>query len=111
MSARGGFVYILTNVHHTTLYVGVTSRLLPRMVEHLMRRDPRSFTARYNLTKLVHVEGYVSIVEAIAREKQVKAWSRAKKEALIAIRNPSWTNLLRFEEGEPLPSITLPELD
>lgn len=76
---RGGFVYILTNKHNTTLYVGVLSNLYSLMVKHIEKFYPKSFTARYNLNKLVYYEAFDSIVDAIAREKQLKAGSRKQK--------------------------------
>lgn len=95
---KGGAVYILTNKHHTTLYVGLSSDLLSRMYDHINKNYPTSFTARYNLHKLVYFEEFHDIEEAIAREKQVKAGSRAKKEALINAMNPTWRDL--YEEIE-----------
>jgi putative endonuclease len=93
---KGGCIYIMTNERHTTLYVGVTSDLYSRVVEHKEKKYPKSFTARYNLTKLVYYETFHSIEEAIAREKQIKGGSRKAKEKLINSMNPEWKNL--FEE-------------
>jgi putative endonuclease len=93
---RGGCVYIMTNSRHTTLYTGVTSNLFGRVMEHREKKYPKSFTARYNLGKLVYYEGFHSIEEAIAREKQIKAGSRKMKENLIASMNPEWKDL--FDE-------------
>ena len=90
---KGGCVYIMTNKNHTTLYVGVTSSLFDRMVMHKEKRYPKSFTARYNLDKLVYYEVFHSIEEAISREKQIKAGSRAAKEKLINSINPEWKDL------------------
>jgi putative endonuclease len=90
---RGGFVYILTNKNNTTLYIGVTAHLRARIYEHKIRQHPQSFTAKYNLDKLVYYEVFPHIEEAIAREKQIKAGSRKKKEDLIAILNPQWKDL------------------
>lgn len=90
---RGGFVYILTNKNNTTLYVGVTSDLISRIYEHTEKIYPKSFTARYNLHKLVYYESFAFIEEAIAREKQLKAGSRNKKIALIESMNPQWIDL------------------
>jgi putative endonuclease len=91
---KPGYVYILTNKNNTTLYVGVTSDLVQRMKEHRSGLNPKSFTGRYKLHKLVYFETYQMIGDAIAREKQIKAGSRAKKVALIKKENPTWTNLL-----------------
>jgi len=93
---NGGCVNIITNAHHTTLYIGVTADLPGRIVEHREKVYPTSFTARYNLTKLVYYETFHSIVEAIEREKQLKAGSRKTKEELITAFNPEWRDL--FDE-------------
>jgi putative endonuclease len=90
---KGGCVYILTNKNHTTLYVGVTARLTSRLDEHKKKIFSNSFTARYNLDKLVYYEGFHSIEEAIAREKQLKGGSRQKKILLIEGSNPDWKDL------------------
>ena len=90
---RGGHVYIMTNKRHSTLYTGVTSRLAIRTEEHKEKAYPASFSARYNTNKLVYYEGFHRIEEAIAREKQIKAGSRKKKEELINTMNPEWKDL------------------
>lgn len=90
---KGGWVYILTNTHHTVLYTGVTSDLVGRMQEHRSKRYPSSFTARYNVGKLVFYFLYETIEEAIAEEKRIKGGSRAAKIKLIALRNPAWDDL------------------
>jgi putative endonuclease len=92
----GGSIYIITNTHHTTLYIGVTSDLHTRIVQHREREFPKSFSARYNLHKLVYYEQFHAIQEAIDREKQLKAGSRRKKEDLINRFNPGWKDL--FDE-------------
>ncbi len=86
----------MTNPRNTTLYVGVTADVYSRVVDHKEGRNPKSFTARYNLTKLVYYESFRSIEEAIDREKQIKGGSRADKEKLIDSINPEWKDL--FEE-------------
>ena len=93
---RGGAIYIITNRHNTTLYIGVTSDLYSRIVEHKEKHYPKSFSAKYNLNKLVYFELFDSIEEAIDREKQLKAGSRKKKEDLINGINPGWRDL--FED-------------
>ncbi len=95
---RGGTVYIMTNSNNTTLYVGVTSNLYKRVYEHKNKLHPDSFTAKYNLFKLVYFEVFSRIEDAIAREKQIKAGSREKKINLILSQNPQWKDL--FEEIE-----------
>jgi putative endonuclease len=87
------FVYIMTNDNDTVLYTGVTSNLRGRVKEHKENKHPGSFTARYNIRKLVYFEGFDSIVEAIKREKQIKAGSRKKKLDLINSSNPEWRDL------------------
>jgi putative endonuclease len=90
---KGGSVYIMTNRHHTVLYTGVTSDLFARICEHRERLYPKSFTARYNLDKLVYYENFHLIEEAIEREKQIKKTARIKKELLISSMNPEWKDL------------------
>ena len=90
------YVYILANTHNTTLYVGVTNNLYRRVLEHKQKLDRYSFSAKYNLEKLVYIEDYETIVEAITREKQLKAGSRDKKVKLIEETNPNWNDLSSF---------------
>ena len=85
-------VYIMTNRHHTVLCTGVTGDLLTRVGQHRNGRV-EGFTKRYNVDKLVYVEEHRDVRAAIAREKQIKGWSRRKKEALIDRRNPEWRDL------------------
>ena len=93
---KPGYIYILTNKNNTTLYVGVTAYLKKRILQHKEKHDLKSFTARYNLDKLVYYEAHQMIGEAIAREKQLKGGNRAQKTALIESVNPEWTDL--FDE-------------
>jgi putative endonuclease len=86
------FVYILTNPHHTVLYTGVTNNLLRRIYEHREKLIP-GFTTRYDVSKLVFYQTSSDVRESIAREKQIKAGSRAKKIALIEAMNPEWRDL------------------
>jgi putative endonuclease len=90
---KGGCVYIVTNAHHTTFYIGVTSDLHSRIVEHKEKVFPKSFTARYNLHVLVYYELFHTIEEAIEREKQLKGGPRKTKEELINKLNPEWKDL------------------
>lgn len=76
---KAGFVYIMTNKNHTTLYTGVTSNLPKRVQQHKESYYSQSFTSRYNLYVLVHWESFQKIRDAIGREKQIKAGSRQKK--------------------------------
>jgi putative endonuclease len=86
------FVYILTNRHHTALYVGVTNDLVRRVHEH-RTKIASGFTTRYNVDKLVYFEETSDVVAAIAREKQIKGGSREKKIALVNAINPDWRDL------------------
>lgn len=90
---RGGVVYIMTNKNKTTLYIGVTSNLINRVDEHKTHKYKKSFTSKYNLEFLVYFEFLPTIEEAIAREKQIKKWNRAKKESLIDSLNLAWDDL------------------
>jgi putative endonuclease len=86
------FVYILTNRHHTALYVGVTNDLVRRVHEH-RTKTASTFTTRYNVDKLVFFEETGDVRVAIAREKQIKGGSRARKIALVNAVNPDWRDL------------------
>jgi putative endonuclease len=90
---KPGFIYIITNKSNSTLYIGVTSNLPKRILQHKEKHYKNSFSARYNLSKLVYYEGFQMIGDAIVREKQLKAGSRAKKIALIVALNPNWEDL------------------
>ena len=89
----GGSVYIMTNITHTVLYIGVTSDLLKRIHEHKTKKYASSFTAKYNCTKLVYYIGFSRIEEAIVHEKKLKNWRRAWKINLINEFNPAWNDL------------------
>lgn len=93
---KPGFVYIITNHTNTTLYIGVTSNLPNRIIEHREKRFQNSFSARYNLNKLVYYEQFQMIGDAISREKQLKGGSRKAKIELIEKMNPNWDDL--FED-------------
>ncbi|MCD6202694.1 MAG: GIY-YIG nuclease family protein [Bacteroidales bacterium] len=88
-----GWVYIMTNRNNRVLYTGVTSELKRRIYKHKTNAYPRSFTARYNVKKLVYFEEHDTIRGAIKREKQIKAGSRKKKTDLINAMNPEWKDL------------------
>jgi len=93
ISMKPGFIYILTNYTNTTLYVGVTSDLHARIKQHKDKQHPDSFSARYNLNKLIYFESFQMIEDAITREKQLKGGSRIKKEKLIESINPDWNDI------------------
>lgn len=86
------YVYILTNKNCTTLYVGVTNNLERRLYEH-KHKLIEGFTSRYNVDVLVYYEITTDCYSAIAREKQIKSWKRAKKNQLISENNPAWKDL------------------
>jgi putative endonuclease len=88
-----GFIYILTNDNNSVLYTGVTSNLKDRLIQHKNKKHSNSFTARYNLRKLIYYERLQTIGEAIKREKQIKGGSRRKKIDLINSMNPEWNDL------------------
>jgi putative endonuclease len=92
-------VYILASRKHGTLYIGVTSELITRIVQH---RDGEfdGFTKRYGVTRLVWYETYDLITAAIRREKQLKKYRREWKLNLIEAMNPGWHDLF--------PSLTAP---
>jgi len=77
------------------LYTGVTNNLLNRDNQHKTKINKKSFTARYNINKVVYYETYTNIYNAIAREKQIKAGSRQKKIDLIRSINPGWRDLTK----------------
>ena len=87
------YVYILANATNVALYTGVTNNLERRLYEHRHHTDPNSFTARYNIHKLVYVETTSDIQAAILREKQIKSWSRKRKNELVESLNPEWKDL------------------
>ena len=87
------WVYIHTNDRNTVLYVGVTNNISARLWEHKTKQNPKCFTARYNVYKLIYHEGFESIIDAINREKFIKGKTRKWKEALIATLNPEWKEL------------------
>ena len=86
------FVYMLTNWDDSVLYIGVTGNLPRRLYEH-RNHMVDGFTKQYNVHKLVYFEHTTDVYSAISREKQLKRWSRSKKNALIATMNPHWKDL------------------
>ncbi|MGE4319602.1 MAG: GIY-YIG nuclease family protein [Deferribacterales bacterium] len=89
---KKGYVYILTCFNRNVLYVGVTSDLIKRIYQH-KNKMVDGFAKRYNLDMLVWYECFETITDAIAREKQIKGGSRAKKIALVNSFNPDWNDL------------------
>jgi len=86
------YVYVLTNSNHNVLYTGVTNDLERRCNEH-KKKKVKGFTQRYKVDKLIYFEVFDFIEQAIAREKQIKGYSRAKKNALIEVFNKEWIEL------------------
>jgi len=91
------YVYLLTNANHSVLYTGVTNDLERRCYEHKQKKI-KGFTQKYNVDILVYFEKFDLIDLAIAREKQIKGYSRMKKDVLINTFNPEWKEL--FINGE-----------
>ncbi|MCB2087463.1 MAG: GIY-YIG nuclease family protein [Sphingomonadaceae bacterium] len=91
----GGWVYVMTNKRDGLLYIGVTADLPARIMQH-RTGNGSAFCRRYGLDRLVYAEPHASILEAIAREKAMKAWKRAWKIELIEKANPEWRDL--FED-------------
>ncbi|MEM7484236.1 MAG: GIY-YIG nuclease family protein [Bacteroidota bacterium] len=88
-----GYCYILTNKNKTVLYVGATNDLQRRTGEHKNGKYSTSFTKRYNCNLLVYFEEFDTAKDAFAREKQLKAGNRKRKEDLINSINPDWKDL------------------
>ena len=86
------YVYILTNKTDKVMYIGVTNDIVRRVYEHRNHMID-GFTAKYNVTKLVYVESALYVRDAIQREKQLKGWTRAKKNALVETVNPKWEDM------------------
>ena len=87
------YVYIMTSASNYTIYTGITNDIIRRVYEHRNGTDSASFTARYNVRKLVYFEVTPDVRSAIEREKQIKSWSRKRKNALIDGMNPDWHDL------------------
>lgn len=85
-------VYILTNQTNTVIYIGITNDLKRRLIEHKSEQI-EGFTKRYHLHKLVYFEKYHDVRNALDREKQLKRWTRAKKNWLVETQNPTWNDL------------------
>ena len=88
------YVYILTNKAKTVLYTGVTNNLKERLYYH-KNPEPysKAFTTKYRCFYFIYYEHFFEIEDAIRREKEIKGWSRSKKESLIVNFNPSWSFL------------------
>jgi putative endonuclease len=94
-------VYIVTNIHKSVLYTGMTNSLEERIVEHYLDRiEKKHFTGKYNCFYLVLYEDFKFVNDAIAREKEIKGWLRSKKDRLISDFNPGWDFLNEQVFGE-----------
>jgi len=91
------YVYILTNLHNTVFYIGVTNNIAKRLFEHRTGLL-EGFTKKYRVKKLVYLEEYSDINEAIKREKQLKNWHRDWKLNLVKKVNPEFNDLSVFPE-------------
>ena len=89
---KPGWVYFLTNRKKSVLYTGVTSDLPGRLLKHV-QGVYKGFANKYGCKSLIYYEEYDSMLDAIAREKQLKGWRRQRKEELINAVNPGWESL------------------
>lgn len=87
------YVYIITNKRNGTLYIGETSDIKRRISQHKRKVHPTTFSARYNLDKLVYFEISKTKEAGKLREKQLKKWNRTWKIELIEKHNPNWKDL------------------
>ena len=88
------WVYILSNKSHSVLYIGITNDLYRRYLEH-KNGIVKGFTQKYRCHSLLYYEYFTNVEEAIAREKELKGWSREKKEILIKSANPYFGDLAK----------------
>ena len=86
------YVYILTNYTNSVMYIGMTNDLTRRISEHKSGLI-EGFTKKYHVHKLVYFESTEDVNNAIKREKHLKGWTRAKKNALVETVNPEWKDL------------------
>jgi putative endonuclease len=94
------WVYILTNKHRNTLYIGITNNIQRRLYQH-QSGDVEGFTKRYHLNRLVWLEHFRNVNDAIACEKKLKGWRRSRKIALVEQTNPRWLDLSDDWEQRP----------
>ncbi len=95
MKDHNYFVYILTNKIKTVLYIGVTNDLVVRLFQHKedSLNNKKHFKCKYNCINLIYYERFEDINQAIDREKQLKGWTRKKKEDLVNTINSDWNFL------------------
>ena len=89
------YIYIATNKNNTVLYTGVTKSLIKREEEHKRKLNKDSFTAKYNINKIVYYEVFDYIQDSITREKQIKNLLRKKKIELIEKENKNWDDIMK----------------
>ncbi len=94
------WVYILTNKHRNTLYIGITNNIQRRLYQH-QSGEVEGFTKRYHLNRLVWLEHFRNVNDAIACEKKLKGWRRSRKIALVEQTNPRWLDLSDDWEQRP----------
>ncbi len=87
------YVYIMASRRNGTIYIGVTRDLGARVHQNKINYHPNSFTSKYSVLRLVYVEGFDLIAEAIAYEKRLKGWNRSWKIELIEKLNPEWKEI------------------
>ena len=95
------WIYIIASPNKSTIYIGVTNNLARRLKEHYESRGGTSFAGKHYCYNLVYFEEFSDIRKAIAREKQLKGWTRKKKNWLIEMKNPKWlfyNNQFPFKE-------------
>ncbi|MCQ2106188.1 MAG: GIY-YIG nuclease family protein [Fibrobacter sp.] len=90
------YVYMMASSNNNALYIGLTNDIRRRYEEHCSG-NVTGFTQKYKVHKLVYLEQYTEVNDAIAREKQLKGWSRAKKNVLVNGQNPLWNDLMQGE--------------
>ena len=92
MGQKTYYVYIATNIFRSVLYIGITSNIFVRMEQH-RSGNADGFTSKYHVSSLVHCESFDDPYSAISREKQLKGWTRKKKDFLITRMNPEWEDI------------------
>jgi len=96
------YVYMMTNQSRVVLYTGITNSLMRRVWQH-QRGDIEGFTKAYKVNRLVYFACFDDPRDAIMREKEIKGWRRAKKNALVETKNPKWADLspMLFQHFKP----------
>ena len=98
---RNYYFYIMASHKNGSIYSGMTNDLIRRLQKHKSKRNPKSHTSKYNITRLVYFEIFNSAEEAINREKFVKKLVRARRVKLIETNNPDWLELYKCDETVP----------